>query len=113
RLLKDGQDTNALAPSDIMRAQTGQRVEFDNVIFSDELTALRHELAGRKVLFVVDACHSGKVARNVGDDEAEDSAEPGLRAKTLRGRAGGRRPGGRARSAWRSVTPPGRRESTS
>ena len=82
RLIKNGADTNALAPSDVAKAESGARVEYDNVIFSDELTALRHELMGRRVLFVVDSCYSGKIARENSGGDLTD-ADPDVRIKTL------------------------------
>lgn len=82
RLIKDGVDTNALAPNDVAKAQDGGRAEFDRVIFSDELTALRHELAGRRILFIVDSCYSGKIARQAQQDDA-GGADAEVKIKTL------------------------------
>lgn len=69
----------ALAPSDVMEAKIGRQSEFENAIPDEELTALRQELRGRRVLFVIDSCHSGKIAR--GKEEA-DADITTIRAKT-------------------------------
>jgi metacaspase-1 len=78
RVTSGGRVMSALAPHDTRRPAS-QREEFGNILYSDELTSLRRELAGRHVVFVVDACHSGKIARGSGDAEVND----GVRAKSL------------------------------
>jgi len=70
-----------LAPSDVKRGTVEGQAEFENVLPTDLLTSLRRELRGRTVLFFVDSCFSGKIARS--KEQGESIEAGGVRAKSL------------------------------
>jgi hypothetical protein len=70
-----------LAPSDVRKGDADGQAEFENVVPTDLLTSLRRELRGRTVLFFVDSCFSGKIARSKEQGESIESG--GVRAKSL------------------------------
>lgn len=87
----DGRD-EALAPYDIGYAQ-------ENALIDDQLVALLDQLTGRRVIVIVDACHSGTITRSVGPSALQPI--PGTRfipPTAIGPTAGGGASG--ARSAW-------------
>jgi len=72
----DGFD-EVLAPSDVNGELQGSAAGLTGFITDDEIEELLAQLAGRDVMMVVDACHSGTITRGALEARTSDAADDG------------------------------------
>lgn len=79
----DDKFDEVLVPGDAKGELVGSDAGLTGFIADDEIQALLAELAGREVLMIVDACHSGTITRGALDARQSGAADSTLAARTL------------------------------